>query len=61
MKIPHRPSTPVIELPRFEVLTPDFQVTLPNVDDFVNFHDITIHASNMPVSVGVSTSRARNF
>ena len=54
VKIPHRRATPVIDLPRFEVLTPDFQVTLPNTDDFVNFRDLTIHASNMPVTVGVS-------
>jgi len=54
VKIPHRRATPVIELPRFEVLTPDFQVTLPNADDFVTFHDLTIHASNMPVAVDVS-------
>ena len=54
VKIPHQMATSVIELPRFEVLTPDFQVTLPNVDEFVTFHDLDIRASNMPVSVGVS-------
>jgi len=54
VKIPRQQATPVIELPRFEVLTPDFQVTLPNADSFVNFRDLTIHASNMPVAVGVS-------
>jgi len=54
VKIPHRRDTPVIELPKFEVLTPDFQVTFPNADDFVSFRDLTIHASNMPVAVGVS-------
>ena len=55
VKIPHRRAAPVIELPRFEVLTPDFQVTLPNTDNFVSFRDLTIHASNMPVAVGVSS------
>jgi len=54
VKIPHRQAAPVIELPRFEVLTPDFQVTLPNADSFVIFRDLTIHASNMPVTIGVS-------
>lgn len=54
VKIPHRRAIPVIELPRFEILAPDFQVTLPNTDNFVNFRDLTIHASNMPVTVGVS-------
>jgi hypothetical protein len=54
VKIPHQPTTPVLELPGFEILTPDFQVTLPNADKFVNFHNLTLHTSNMPVTVGVS-------
>jgi len=54
VKIPHQPATPVLELPGFEILTPNFQVTLPDADRFVNFHNLTIHTSNMPVNVGVS-------
>ncbi|KAF9647713.1 hypothetical protein BDM02DRAFT_3129549 [Thelephora ganbajun] len=51
VKIPHQPAAPALELSGFEILTPDFQVTLPNADKFVHFHNLTIHTSNMPVAV----------
>ena len=56
VKIPHQSATPVLQLLGFEILTPDFQVTLPNADNFVNFQNLTIHTSNMQVVVGVSPS-----
>ena len=52
-KIPHQPATPTLELPRFEVVAPNFQVTLPNADEVVNFHDLTIHTTNMQIIIGV--------
>jgi len=57
VKIPRQPATPVLELPRFEILTPDFEVTLPNADEFVDFHNLTIHTSNKPVAVRVRPPR----
>ena len=56
VKIPHQQATPILELLGFEILTPDFQVTLPNADSFVNFRNLTIHTSNKAVVVGVSPS-----
>ena len=54
VKIPYQSATPALELPGFEIVTPEFQVTLPDADRFVNFHNLIIHTSNMPVVVGVS-------
>ena len=59
VKIPYQLATPALELPAFEIVAPDFQVTLPNTDKFVNFHDLTIHTANVPVSVGVSCAQSR--
>lgn len=58
VRIPHQQATPVLELLGFEILTPGFQVTLPNVDSFVNLRNLTIHTSKA-VAVGVSPP-ARN-
>jgi hypothetical protein len=54
VKIPHQPASPVLELSAFEIVAPEFQVTLPNVDKFVNFRDLTIHTSNARVAIEVS-------
>lgn len=54
VKIPHQPAGPVLELPVFEIVAPEFQVTLPDTEKFVNFHDLTIHTSGVPVTVEVS-------
>ena len=57
VKIPQQLAPRVLELPGFEILTPYFQVNLPDADKFVNFHNLTIHTSNMAVTVGVSPSQ----
>lgn len=54
VKIPHQPTSPALELPVFEIVAPEFQVTLPNMEEFVNFRDLTIRTSGVPVTVEVS-------
>ena len=44
----------MVEIPQLEILTPKFQVVLPEVDKFVHFRKLTIHTSGMPVAVDVS-------
>lgn len=61
VKIPHQPATPVFELPVFEIVAPEFQVTLPNASKFVNFGDLTIHTSNAQVTVEVSQPLCRKI
>ena len=54
VKIPYQPASPVPEIPTFEIVAPDFQVSLQNADEFVTFRNFTIRTANIPVTIGVS-------
>ena len=56
VRIPYQPASPVTELSRFEILAPDFQINLPNIEEVVHFQNLTIHTSGKPIVVDVSLS-----
>ena len=58
VRIPHQPASPVTELSRFEILAPDFQINLPNIEEVVHFQNLTIRTSGKPVAVDVSLTWA---
>ncbi|KAF9777920.1 hypothetical protein BJ322DRAFT_1114681 [Thelephora terrestris] len=49
VKIPYQASP--VEISQLEILTPNFQVILPEANKFVHFHKLTIHTSGMPVAI----------